>query len=375
MYISINGLGLCSPLGEDNNLFFKNIFAGETSWKNVSRFKKRWRIPEFVACAFEYPHTLEEVVERALYNACKDSDLENKSELTLVCFATSNGMNENALDTNISKDSLGKKTSNLYFISHTIKKYFSNFKVICFTTACASGGDAIAYAYRQIKAKKFKRALIIGADILAPSSVGGFMSLGAESKNGCQPFSKYRDGMSFGEGAACILLEPFHTKKSYAEILGLGQSNDDFHITAPDPKGEGLSKAINMALKSAKLEPTDIDYINAHGTGTKLNDSMEVNALKSVFKYSMPKVSSTKSQIGHTLGAAGVFEAAVTAKAVKDGIFPPNIISRKDVMDNELNLITSPNISGDINYALSNSSGIGGNNVSIVFRKVKNLND
>lgn len=374
MEVIIKGMGICSPLGEDNLSFFNNIFSGKKRWIRITRFTKKWSIPAFFACAFDNPHTLQEVIEKALYNSLEDANYskKNSNDIILICFATSNGMTFNSLKESIPKSNLWEKTSSLNFVINVVKKFFPNFKAICFNTACASGGDALAYAYRQLKIGRFKRAIVIGADIISPLSVSGFMSLGAMSKNGCKPFSNIRDGMSFGEGAACLFLETnaYNYGSKYASVLGVGQYNDDYHITAPDPVGRGLSKAMLTAIKMAKVSPLAINYVNAHGTGTILNDDMEARALKSVFKKCMPKVSSTKSQIGHTLGAAGVFEAAVTAKAIEEHVLPPNLISKREIMDSDLNLVTSPNLSVNINYALSNSAGFGGNEVSIIFGKV-----
>lgn len=364
MDIVIKGLGVYSPLGT-NNEFFSNIFKGEVAWRKITKYENKWKIPPFVACAFKSPVSLRSMIERSLRIACKDANinkLDNKS--TLVCFASSNGLNDMFLsdfDDRVFQDSIPIK-----MLTDVILKFFSNFKIICFNTACASGGDAIAYACRELSLKKYARAIVIGGDALSPITASGFMSLGAMSLEGCKPFTENRDGMSLGEGAATLILTNSETDKSgYASIIGIGQANDHYHITAPNPQGLAVINTMKEAMRVAKIQPNAISYINAHGTGTKLNDTMELTAFHTLFAK-LPYISSSKSQVGHTLGAAGVIEAAITAVAMKQQIVPPLVIGNAKVMAKR-NFIINKGKKEDIKYALSNSIGFGGNAVTICF--------
>jgi 3-oxoacyl-[acyl-carrier-protein] synthase II len=191
-----------------------------------------------------------------------------------------------------------------------------------------------------------------------------------------RPFDKERDGFVVAEGASVLVLEGLeHAVKRgariYAEIIGFGLTSDAYHVVAPDPEGDGASRTMNMALKDAEIEPGDIDYINAHGTSTPLNDKVETQAIKQVFGDHAYKlfISSTKSMTGHMLGATGASEALFSIMAMNDSFIPPTI--NYEYPDEECDLNYTPNIGvqKDINYALSNSFGFGGTNGSLVFKK------
>ena len=196
-----------------------------------------------------------------------------------------------------------------------------------------------------------------------------------EPEKACRPFDLDRDGFVFSEGSAMLILEELeHAKKRgakiYGEIIGYGQSNDAYHYVAPDPDGKGASLCMKMALKEAGLKPEDVDYINAHGTSTPLNDAQETMAIKTVFgdhAYKMP-ISSTKSMTGHLLGAAGAIEAIFTCLALKNGILPPTI--NYETPDPECDLDYVPNKAREVKIktAISNSFGFGGTNGSLAFR-------
>ena len=266
---------------------------------------------------------------------------------------------------------------------------------ISVATACASSTDAIGYALDLVRAGRADVVVAGGAEgCITEFTVGGFMKMRALSthfndtpEKACRPFSADRDGFVMGEGAAALILEAEEHARArgarvYAELAGYGATADAYHITAPDPSGAGAVRAMELALKDAGVEDRSlVDYINAHGTSTHLNDQMETKAFKTVFGEEGAKkinVSSTKSMHGHMLGAAGAMEAAVTALAISDGFVPPTInYDRPDLeVDVEkgevpLDLNYTPNVgvSREIRVAMSSSLGFGGHNGVLVLRK------
>ena len=215
-----------------------------------------------------------------------------------------------------------------------------------------------------------------------PIGVAGFCACRAmtsrndEPTRASRPFDKDRDGFVMGEGAGTLVLEDrdhalARGAKIYCEIVGYGFSADAYHITSPHPEGRGAAKSMNMALRKAGIEPTAIDYINAHGTSTPVGDPMEIEAVKKVFGEHAYKlaVSSTKSMHGHTLGAAGAIESLICILAMRDGIMPPTI--NLENQDTDLGINHVPNVSQkrELKYVLNNSFGFGGHNVSLIMTK------
>ena len=254
------------------------------------------------------------------------------------------------------------------------------------TTACASSTDALGFAMDMIRAGRADVVIAGGAEAtIMEFCVGGFMKEKALSthfndtpERACRPFNADRDGFVMGEGAAVLILESEeHAKargaKVYAELAGYGSTSDAYHITAPDPSGDGAVKAINIALRDAGVEDlSTVDYINAHGTSTHLNDAMETTAFKRVFGEEQAKkinISSTKPFHGHCLGATGAIEAALTTLAVNEGWVPPTL--NYENPDPELDLNYTPNVGvkRDIRVAVSSSLGFGGHNGILVFKK------
>ncbi len=251
--------------------------------------------------------------------------------------------------------------------------------------ACASGTNAIGNAYNIIKRGECDAILAGGAEAaITPLSFAGFCSMKAMStnnddpKSASRPFDAERDGFVMGEGAGFLMLEEYeHAKKRGAniicEVVGYGITNDAYHITSPIPGGEGGAKAMELAIRSAGLEPKDIDYINAHGTSTKYNDSFETQAIKSVFGESAKDVmvSSTKSMTGHLLGAAGGIEAIVCAMSLKEGFVPATINYKTPDPECDLDIVPNEGRNANIEYAMSNSLGFGGHNSCVVLKKYK----
>lgn len=250
-------------------------------------------------------------------------------------------------------------------------------------TACATGTHSIGDATRVIQYGDADVMVAGGTEAnLTPLTVGGFNAMKALStrnddpKRASRPFEKDRDGFVIAEGSGIVILEELEHAlkrgaKIYAEIAGYGYNGDAYHITAPAPGGEGFIRCIRMALKDAGLSPDDVDHINAHGTSTDLNDQTETLAIKAVFKekaYKIP-VSSTKSMVGHLLGAAGAVEAIFSVLAIRDNICPPTINYETPDPDCDLDYVPNKARSHATNVVLSNSFGFGGTNGTLIFRR------
>jgi len=252
-------------------------------------------------------------------------------------------------------------------------------------TACASGTDAIGLALDLIRSGRADVVVAGGTEAtITEYCVGGFCSMKALStkyndtpEKACRPFDAGRDGFIMGEGAAMLILESeAHAKarnaKVYCELAGYGVSGDAYHLTAPDPEAAGATRAIRQVLKDADLPLDGVDYVNAHGTSTPLNDPMETKAIKAVFgerAYKM-KVSSTKSMTGHLLGAAGALEAVICALAIRDGFYPPTINNENPDPECDLDVVPNKGVEGKIRAAISTSLGFGGHNGVIAFKAV-----
>jgi 3-oxoacyl-[acyl-carrier-protein] synthase II len=250
-------------------------------------------------------------------------------------------------------------------------------------TACATGNHNIGDAWRIIQREDADAVIAGGVEAtITPLAVSGFNAMKAlsthnqEPEKASRPFDKERDGFVMGEGCGILILEELNQAlnrgaKIYAEIIGYGLTGDAYHITAPAPDGEGAARCMAMALKNAGIAPTEIDYINAHGTSTYYNDIYETIAVKTVFQEHAKKlaISSTKSMIGHLLGGAGGVEAIFTILAICDGIIPPTI--NYETPDPRCDLDYVPNVArkAELRVALSNSFGFGGTNAVLAFRK------
>ena len=248
-------------------------------------------------------------------------------------------------------------------------------------SACATGTDAIGQAFDLIVKGDIDIAVAGGSEAaICPIAVAGFDSCRALSGNqdpdsACRPFDKERDGFILGEGAGILLLENYdHAVKRganiLAEVIGYGASSDAHHITQPSPGGEGAARAMNLALKRANVNSDEIDYINAHGTSTPLNDKFETMSIKTVFgENTKIPISSTKSMTGHLLGAAGGIEAVFCVKALQDQVAPPTINYNNPDEDCDLDYIPNTAREISLNKVMSNSLGFGGHNASLIFSK------
>jgi 3-oxoacyl-[acyl-carrier-protein] synthase II len=254
---------------------------------------------------------------------------------------------------------------------------------VCSTSACSSGSDAIGNAYEILKRGDGVAIITGGAEaVITPIGVAGFNAARTLStrnddpKTASRPFDAQRDGFVIGEGAAILVLETLDFAKKrgahiLAEIIGYGASSDAYHITSPPDSAEGAVRSMKMALRKAEIEPTDIDYINAHGTSTEINDKTETKAIKAVFgdyAYKVP-ISSTKSMTGHMIGAAGAIEASICVLTIQNGVIPPTMNLQNP--DPECDLDYVPNVArrANVKTALSNTFGFGGHNSCLIIRK------
>jgi len=243
-------------------------------------------------------------------------------------------------------------------------------------TACAAGNYSIGWAFDTIRFGRADVMVAGGTDPFSRVAFTGFARLGSVAPDRCQPFDRGRRGILVGEGAGIVVLEPLDRALArgapiLAEMLGYAISADAHHMTAPDPEGAGISRAIGRAVESAGIAPAEVDYINAHGTGTPVNDKVETLAIKRVFgrhAYELC-VSSTKSMIGHTMGAASAIEAITSVLALRDGVVPPTI--NYDTPDPDCDLDYVPNVarSRSLRVALNNAIAFGGNNSCVVLRR------
>ncbi|MEA3499085.1 MAG: beta-ketoacyl synthase N-terminal-like domain-containing protein [Campylobacterota bacterium] len=299
-------------------------------------------------------------------NILNQSDIENFEDTLLIIGSSVGGMKttEDSFFKNSEYKDIDTTKHSIDAIADVIKEKFKFYDDIAFSTACTSSANAIGYAYEVLGKGIYKNALVVGVDSLCQTTVGGFLSLGVLSSNPCKPFDINRDGMNVSEAIACILLETTPNKNS-VEVCGVGYSSDAHHMTMPHI--DGAKTAMKNALKLANIKSNQIDYINAHGTGTIANDTSEVAAINETFSHK-PKVSSTKSITGHTLGAAGAIEAIISSQILLNQTIPSST-ALKEIENQEINFSTKT-VKNDINYILSNSFAFGGNNCSLVFGKV-----
>ena len=249
-------------------------------------------------------------------------------------------------------------------------------------SACASGTQAVGEAMRAIRHGYLDAAVAGGAEsCITPVAIAGFsnmhaLSLEQDPEQACCPFDKKRSGFIMGEGAGILVLESLTHAKArgahiIAEVIGYGSTSDAYHITSPDPTGEGPSRAIRMAMEDGGVTADDVTYINAHGTSTPINDASETEGIKIALGDAAYrcKISSTKSMTGHLLGAAGAIEAIACAKAIEEGVIPPTIHLTEQDESCDLDYVPNQAVSCEVDVALSNSLGFGGHNATIVLRR------
>lgn len=287
------------------------------------------------------------------------------------------------LDTSKKDNGFDKVVASVYppnSITNMLAQYFHlEGPAMVSLNACSSGNHAIAWAYDLLVRNKLDVVLVGGGDMIPQTEFTHFHNLKALAPERCQPFDKNRQGLMIGEGAGVLIMErdEFAKKRGAAIIAGMagyGLSCDGFHMTAPHPEGEGAVKCMSDALKMANLSETDIDYINAHGTGTPHNDKAETIAIKRVFKEHAYKIpcSSTKSMIGHLMGAASAVESIVCCLALRHGVVPPTIHYETPDPDCDLDYVPNTARELKVKHMVNNSFAFGGNNATTIFSKYSN---
>ncbi|MCC5892415.1 beta-ketoacyl-ACP synthase II [Exiguobacterium sp.] len=405
--VVITGLGVVSPLGNDVTEMWTRLLNGDNAVDTLTKIDidqypakvgaevKSWDISHLVE-----PKEIRKMDSFIQYSilaadaAHKDSGLDVAAAPDKV--GTWIGSGIGGVET-IDKQSAvlherGPRRISPFFIPMMIPNMASGQVSIylgakgpsnCSVTACASGTNSIGEAFRVIQRGDALAMFAGGAEApITPLSFAGFcankaLSTNPDPETACRPFDENRDGFIMGEGAGVLVLEEYeHAKargaKIYAEVVGYGMSSDAYHITAPSPEAEGGSKAMSEALRDAGIRPEDVQYINAHGTSTPLNDMLETKAIRNVFGEHADKlaVNSSKSMIGHLLGAAGGVEAVITALSIHEGKIHPTIHCASPAADCDLDYVREGNRELDIQYALSNSLGFGGHNATLAFAKV-----
>ncbi|OHD10721.1 MAG: hypothetical protein A2086_11595 [Spirochaetes bacterium GWD1_27_9] len=299
-----------------------------------------------------------------------DDKLINIDKIPLFLATSTGGIKETE---KIYKELIDKKIQYPLFQNHFFNKTMDDIKTkyknkfidgYTFSTACSSSGHSILQAYKFIKNGIIDKALILGIDTLALTTMIGFDSLKLVSHTGTKPLTNQRDGLSLGEGGGLLFLESNPKDTPHAEITGCFSNSDGYHISSPDPEGEIQKQCILETLKESSVSIEDVDYINAHGTGTIMNDEVELKTIKSIFKNPIP-VTSLKHFIGHTLGASTITEIAIAIAMLKNKkIYQPK--SFCDPIDKDY--IPLKTIQKDVKYFLKNSFGFGGNNFSILLK-------
>lgn len=404
--VVITGVGAVTPIGNNSSDFWNNIKDGVCGIDEITAYDTtglRVKLAGEVKNLDFLDHIPKAEIRKqdrytsfaliASNEAVKTSGIDlEKVDLDRCGVIISSGIGGMKTITDEHKRGLerGFEKVSPYFIPSAILNMASGnvaikhgFRGMCnsVVTACAGGTNAVGDAFRYIR-DGYAEVMICGGTeaTVTPLAMGGFTSLRALSestdKNRASiPFDKERSGFVMGEGSGVLLIEEYEHAKArdaniLCEIVGYGVSCDAYHMTAPHPEGEGACKSMVNALNDANIKPSDVDYINAHGTSTPLNDKGETKAIKLAFgDTSKLMVSSTKSMTGHLLGASGGIEAIVCCMALKEGFVPPTINYKEKDEDCDLDIVPNVGRKADIKYACSNSLGFGGHNATIVLKK------
>lgn len=407
--VVVTGMGVITPVGNNIDNFWNSITEGICGIDRIKRFDaSRLKVSlDAEVKDFEpknYYDTVQEIRKSDLYmqyamaaakEAVEDSGvLESnldKERFGVYIGSGIGGINSTLRETR-KLDEKGPEMVSPFFVPMMISNMATGVVSIKFgakgptlpvVTACATSTHTIGEAYRSIK-HGYADAIIAGGSEASINelAMAGFincqaLNLSDNPEEGSLPFDKRRGGFVMGEGAGILLLEEYEHAvkrgaKIYAEVVGYANTSDAYHITAPDPEGDGAVRAIKAVVAEAGMSDDDEIYVNAHGTGTHLNDAMETKALKKVFgekAYDL-HVSSTKSMTGHMMGATGAVEAVASVLALKNGIVPPTINYKERDEECDLNYTPNKAVKADIKYAISNSLGFGGHNAVVAFKKI-----
>ena len=408
--VVVTGLGLVSPLGTGVEKNWQALLEGRSGIRKITRFatdgfasRIAGEVPDFRAEDYIEAKEIKKMdlfiqyAMGAATMAMDDSGLkidEQSAEGVGVIIGVGLGGLESIETTKEALLNGGPRKISPFFIPKVISNLAPGHVAIRYgakgvnwtpTSACASGTHAIGEAYHLIRRGLQDSVIAGGAEAtITPLGVGGFAAMKAlstrneEPEQASRPFDKDRDGFVVGEGSGILILEEREQAlkrgaKIYAEVIGYAANGDAHHMTAPAPEGEGAARCMRLALKDAGIAPSDVDYINAHGTSTEYNDANETTAIKTVFGEQSVKlaVSSTKSMTGHLLGAAGAVEGVYSALALHHGMIPPTINYQTPDPACDLDYVPNKARKADIKIALSNSFGFGGTNGCVIFRRTQ----
>ena len=415
--VVVTGLGALTPFGMGVDLSWSSIVAGKSAIRNITKFDttnfgvkvageviKGTKPGQFNADEFMEPKEQRRVDDFILFGiaaaeeAIKDANWmpedEQEKKRTGVIIGSGIGGLKTIDDNAKILAASGPRRISPFFIPATIINMISGHVSInhgfkgpnlsC-VTACATGSHAIAHAYQAIVMDDADVMIAGGAEsAVCALGIAGFMQAKALShsyndmpEKASRPWDKGHDGFVMGEGAGVVVLEEYeHAKKRgakiYAELAGYGTSGDAYHITSPAPDGQGAKQAMSEALRKSGIKPQEVTYINAHGTSTMIGDAMEAKAVSELFANCPNlKMSSTKSAIGHLLGAAGAVEAVFCVKAIETGMLPPTLNLEDPIEEaKELDLVPNEARKCNVEVAMSNSFGFGGTNASLIFKKI-----
>jgi 3-oxoacyl-[acyl-carrier-protein] synthase II len=415
--VVVTGLGMVTPLGCGVDVSWKRLIAGESGASKIEKFDVS-DLPAKIACQIPRgdgsngtynpdqwmePKEQRKVDEFITFALCaarqaldhagwKPESYEDQTR-TGVMIGSGIGGIEGIAEAAITLKDKGPRRISPFFIPGRLVNLASGYVSIDFglkgpnhavVTACSTGAHAIGDASRLISLGDAEVMVAGGTESpVNRLSIAGFSSARALSthfndapERASRPYDRDRDGFVMGEGAGVVVLEELeHAKKRgapiYAEVIGYGMSGDAYHITAPTPDGDGAYRSMEAALKRAKVTPSEVDYINAHGTSTPLGDEIELGAVHRLVGNAAGRISmsSTKSSIGHLLGAAGAVEAIFSILAIRDRVAPPTINLDNPSVETPMDLVPHKARERDVDVALSNSFGFGGTNASLVFRR------
>ncbi|MCG1030144.1 beta-ketoacyl-ACP synthase II [Virgibacillus halodenitrificans] len=405
--VVITGLGAITPLGNNVDTMWENVLAGKSGIDFVTRVNKddfpakvAAEVKEFDPTAYMDKKDARKMDPFTQYAVAAAKMAVEDAKLTIddsnahrvgVWIGSGIGGMQTWEDQHTKFLEKGPKRVSPFFVPMMIPDMAAGQVSIqlgakginsCSVTACASGANSIGDAFKAVQRGDVDYIIAGGTEApISNMAFAGFssakaLSLNEDPSKASRPFDKNRDGFVMGEGSGILIMETLETALErgahiYGEVVGYGATGDAYHITAPAEHGEGAARAMQKAIEDAGLQPEDVDYINAHGTSTALNDKFETEAIKTVFGEYAYKVavSSTKSMTGHLLGAAGGIESVISLKTIEDSIIPATINYETPDEDCDLDYVPNEARKQNVNVVVSNSLGFGGHNVALVFKK------
>jgi len=391
--IYITGAGIISAIGTNVQQTLQSILECTSGVSKIRQLDTIYR-DDFVAGEVDCSNRgLSDLIERHDNNSCltrtsmlgiiaareafQDSGITDPSDMRtgIVSASATGGMDESE---RYYRDTSKNQFIRAHQVSDSTEKIADYLSITEYaatiSTACSSSSNAIIFGARLIKHNILDRVLVGGTDALSKFVLNGFRSLMILDSEPCRPFDRDRKGLNLGEGAGYLVLESEHAvtrhnKEPLCELAGYANTNDAFHQSTSSPDGKGAYMAMDKAMDSCGLDADDIDYVNAHGTGTESNDLSEGLALKKIFHKEIPMFSSTKSITGHTFGAAGAIEAVLSVIAIRHRLIYPNMNFSSQMEELGFSPVTELIRDIDLKHVLSNSFGFGGNNSTLIFSR------